>query len=315
AGRHDHRQRADRHRADGPEPGAAVRRPRRREVPRRRGPPDRRPARTEARMNATDQAVAGSRVVAAAAPRIRSRIATVSIAAFAVALSSIVLAPLVGSTRINLAHALDWSIPWAANVDAQIFFVALLPPVLPAALVGAALASSGVVFQALLRNPLATPFTLGVSPGAALAAMLATPVGGAVTALAWAAVPAASFLGALAAVAVVYFMAAARHRGFFTGRLVLTGVTRNSFLSALILLVQYFADMTQTMQTLRWLLGDLDVAGYRPLVAALPMLAIAYVVFLVLAPSLNLLSLGTDLAAARGVDVVRVERVAFLTAS
>ena len=114
---------------------------------------------------------------------------------------------------------------------------------------------------------------------------------------------------------VVYLLAAGRHRGFSTGVLLLAGVTLNSFLSALILLVQYFADMTQTMQTLRWLLGDLDVAGYRPLVAALPMLAIAYVVFLVLAPSLNLLSLGSDLAAARGVDVLRVERVAFLTAS
>jgi ABC-type Fe3+-siderophore transport system permease subunit len=160
-----------------------------------------------------------------------------------------------------------------------------------------------VIFQALLRNPLATPFTLGVSAGAALGAMLAITVGGAVTALAWAAVPAASFLGALAAVAVVYFMAAARHRGFSTGVLLLAGVTLNSFLSALILLVQYFSDMTQTMQTLRWLLGDLDVASYRP------------IVFAALAPSLNLLSLGDDFAAARGVPVVRIERIAFLTAS
>ena len=211
--------------------------------------------------------------------------------------------------RVRLA------VPWATNVDAQIFFVARLPRVLAAALVGSALAASGVILQALLRNPLATPFTLGVSAGAALGAMLVLVLGGAMASLSWASVPAASFVGALAAVGVVYLLAAGRHRGFSTGVLLLAGVTLNSFLSALILLVQYFADMTQTMQTLRWLLGDLDVAGYRPLVAALPMLAIAYVVFLVLAPSLNLLSLGTDLAAARGVDVVRVERVAFLTAS
>ena len=90
-------------------------------------------------MNGTGQAVAGSRVMAAAAPRIRAASRRVSIAAFAVAAASIVLAPLVGSTRINLARALDWSIPWAANVDAQIFFVARLPRVLAAALVGAAL--------------------------------------------------------------------------------------------------------------------------------------------------------------------------------
>ena len=67
----------------------------------------------------------------------------------------------------------DSSIPFADNLDAQIFFVARLPRVLAGAMVGSALAASGVVFQALLRNPLATPFTLGVSAGAALGAMLA----------------------------------------------------------------------------------------------------------------------------------------------
>jgi len=266
-------------------------------------------------VNATGQAVAGSRAVAAAAPRIRSRIATVSIAAFAVAAASIVLAPLVGSTRINLAHALDWSIPWAANVDAQIFFVARLPRVLAAALVGAALASSGVVFQALLRNPLATPFTLGISAGAALGAMLVLTFGGALTAAAWATVPLASFLGAVGAVMVVYLLAAARHRGFSTTVLLLAGVTLNSLLSALILLVQYFADMTSVVQTLRWLLGDLDVASYTPLVVALPMLAVSVATFVVLGPRLNLLSVGSDAAAMRGVDVVRTQRLAFLSAS
>jgi iron complex transport system permease protein len=266
-------------------------------------------------VNTGGQAVVESRVATSPAPRVRSRIATVSGAAFLLTLASIVLAPLAGSTRINLVHALDWSQPWASNVDAQIFFVARLPRVLAAAIVGAALASSGVIFQALLRNPLATPFTLGVSAGAALGAMLAITVGGTVAALSWAAVPAASFLGALAAVGVVYAMAAARHRGFSTGVLLLAGVTLNSFLSALILLVQYFSDMTQTLQTLRWLLGDLDIAGYRPLIVALPMLLLAFVVFAALAPSLNLISLGDDMAASRGVPVVRTERIAFFSAS
>ena len=160
-------------------------------------------------------------------------------------------------------------------MDAQIFFVARLPRVLAATLVGGALASAGVVFQALLRNPLATPFTLGISSGAALGAMLVLTVGGAFAATTWAAVPAASFAGALAAVSIVYTLAAARHRGFSTSVLLLAGVTLNSFFSALILLVQYFADMTSVVQTLRWLLGDLDVASYTPLVVALPMLAVA----------------------------------------
>ena len=85
--------------------------------------------------------------------------------------------------------------PFDSNVDAQIFFVARLPRVLAGALVGAMLASAGVVFQGLLRNPLATPFTLGVSAGAALGAMLAITFG---ASLAWVGLPLAplaSFTG------------------------------------------------------------------------------------------------------------------------
>jgi iron complex transport system permease protein len=246
---------------------------------------------------------------------IRSRVIAVSIGAFAVAIASCVLAPLCGSTSISLTRAFDWSQPWATNVDAQVFFIARLPRVLAAALVGSALASAGVVFQALLRNPLATPFTLGISAGAALGAMLVLTFGGALTAAAWATVPLASFLGAVGAVAVVYLLAAARHRGFSTTVLLLAGVTLNSLLSALILLVQYFADMTRAMQTLRWLLGDLDVASYQPLLAALPMLVVACGIFLWLPRALNVLALGDDHAASRGVDVLRVQRLAFFSAS
>ena len=143
-------------------------------------------------------------------------IISVSVWAFVVAIASCVIAPLFGSTSISLTRAFDWSQPWAANVDAQVFFIARLPRVLAAALVGSALASAGVVFQALLRNPLATPFTLGISAGAALGAMLVLTFGGALASAAWATVPLASFVGAAGAVVVVYLLAAARHRGFST---------------------------------------------------------------------------------------------------
>jgi iron complex transport system permease protein len=80
-------------------------------------------------------------------------------------------APFTGSTSIHFRRVFDRSLPFADNFDAQIFFVARLPRVLAGAMVGSSLAASGVVFQALLRNPLATPFTLGVSAGAALGAL------------------------------------------------------------------------------------------------------------------------------------------------
>ena len=246
---------------------------------------------------------------------VRVRVLVVSLVAVAATLGSCLLAPLVGSTSINLARALDMSQPWATNVDAQIFFIARLPRVLASALVGAALAAAGVVFQALLRNPLATPFTLGISAGAALGAMLVLTFGGVFAAAAWATVPLASFLGAAGAVFVVYLLTVARHRGFSTHVLLLAGVTLNSLFSALILMVQYFADMTRAVQTMRWLLGDLDIASYAPILAALPLLVLAFGIFLWLPRALNLLALGEDQAASRGVDVLRTQRLAFVSAS
>ena len=233
----------------------------------------------------------------------------------AAAVAALLLAPVVGSTPISLTRAFDRSIPWADNVDAQIFFVARLPRVLAAGLVGGALAASGVVLQALLRNPLATPFTLGVSAGAALGAMLAIAAGLDLGTLGVSSVPLASFAGSMVATALVYALARSQSRGLSTNVLLLAGVTLNSFFSALILFVQYLADFTQTFRTVRWLMGDLDVGGYAPIVAALPLIVAALASFAVLSRALNLLSLGSDAAAARGIDVVRAERLAFLSAS
>jgi iron complex transport system permease protein len=227
----------------------------------------------------------------------------------------ILLAPTIGSTSISLGRAFDRSVPWADNTDAQIFFVARLPRVLAAALVGATLAASGVVLQALLRNPLATPFTLGVSAGAALGAMLALATGLDVGVLGVTSVPLASFTGSLVATGIVYSLARSQRRGLSTNVLLLAGVTLNSFFSALILFVQFVADFTQAFRTLRWLMGDLDVGSYAPIVAVVPLIAVALGAFAALARPLNLLSVGSDAAAARGVDVARAERLAFFSAS
>jgi len=231
------------------------------------------------------------------------------------AAGAILLSPLIGSTHISLRRAFDRSVPFGENVDAQIFFIARLPRTLAGALVGSMLASAGVVFQGLLRNPLATPFTLGVSAGAALGAMLAITFS---WSFAWAGVSAAaaaSFIGSLAAVGIVYALARARHRGLSTNVLLLAGVTMNAFFSALILFVQYFADFSQTFRILRWLMGDLDISSYQPLLTALPLVVISLAAFAWLARPLNLLSLGGESASTRGLNVVGAQRAAFLSAS
>jgi iron complex transport system permease protein len=231
------------------------------------------------------------------------------------AVGAIVLTPLVGSTPIALRRVFDPAIPFAENVDAQIFFIARLPRTLAGALVGAMLATAGVVFQGLLRNPLATPFTLGVSAGAALGAMLAITFGWSFAWLGVPAAPAASFVGSIAAVGVVYALARARHQGLSTNVLLLAGVTMNAFFSALILFVQYFADFAETYQILRWLMGDLDVSSYQPILTALPLAIVSLIVFSWLARPLNLLSLGPEGAETRGLNVVGAQRAAFFSAS
>jgi ABC-type Fe3+-siderophore transport system permease subunit len=228
---------------------------------------------------------------------------------------TLVIAPLVGPTSIDLPRAFDFSIPFTDNVDAQIFFVARLPRTLAGACVGALFASAGVVFQGLLRNPLATPFTLGVSTGAALGAVLAITFNWSVSLIGISAVPVAAFVGSLVAVGIVYALAQARHRGLSTTVLLLAGVTMNAFFSAMILFVQYFASFADTYRTLRWLMGDLDVSSYQPILAALPTTIVAFAVFGWLARPLNLLSLGADSAESRGLDVTRAQRAAFFSAS
>ncbi|HXH07356.1 MAG TPA: iron ABC transporter permease [Vicinamibacterales bacterium] len=248
-------------------------------------------------------------------PVTRGRLLTTVVLFGAPALAVLAAAPLVGSVPIDLARAFDRSLPAPENVDAQILFVARLPRVAAGALVGAALAAAGVVFQALLRNPLATPYTLGVSAGAALGAMLAIAGEWSFAAAGLPAVPLASLAGAFGAVAIVYALSRARREGLSTGVLLLAGVTLNAFFSALILFVQYLADFAETFRALRWLLGDLDVASYGPLLAALPLMALAGAVFAWLARALNALSLGAEAAAARGVDVARAQRLAFFSGS
>jgi iron complex transport system permease protein len=230
----------------------------------------------------------------------------------AAAASAVVAAPFIGPTPLTLSKVFSTTMPFAENVDAQIFFLARLPRSLAAAIVGGTLAAAGVVFQGLLQNPLATPYTLGVSAGASLGAMIAITFG---AALPVGGVAGASLAGATAAVLVVYALARARHRGLSTTVLLLSGVTLNAFFSALILFVQYVSNFAETYRALRWLMGDLDVGGYGPIVGALPFVMLAFVAFAWLARPLNLLSLGEEAAGTRGLDTHRAQRVAFFSGS
>jgi ABC-type Fe3+-siderophore transport system permease subunit len=246
---------------------------------------------------------------------LRQRLAWTLVGFGTLAAAACLLAPLVGSTSISLTRVFDRSIPYADNIDAQIFFIARFPRVLAAALVGSSLAVAGVVFQALLRNPLASPDTLGVSAGASLGAMLAITFGSDFSALGISTVTLASFAGSMGALLIVFGLSSARRRGTSTMVLLLGGVTVTALLSAVISFVQFLADFTATFRNVRWLMGSLDVASYAPLVAALVPMAVAWAGFATLPRVLDLISVGTESAAARGVNVERTERIALFSAS
>jgi iron complex transport system permease protein len=185
--------------------------------------------------------------------------------------------------------------------------------VLLAAVVGAALAVSGVLFQALLRNPLADPYILGVSGGAALGGIAMLSLGGALG-LGYGAVPPAAFAGALATTVLLYAIAAVRGRLSPT-HLLLTGVVFNAFASAAIVFLASLAGLEESGDIYVWLIGSLsairaDVVGWVACFLALGLLTA-----LPLARGLNLMALGEEGAAQLGVDVERVKRVLLLSTS
>jgi len=197
--------------------------------------------------------------------------------------------------------------------DAEILFYARLPRVLLALMAGGALAVTGALFQALLRDALAEPYTLGVSSGASLGAVIAISAG-------WreiAGLPAiwvAALAGAAAVLAVVLGVATeGRRMSSFT--LLLSGVTINSICLASILFLQYFADFGQSFAIVRWLLGGIDAVEYSTLawLAAVVLPFAAYVTWK--SRDWNLLAVGEEWAAARGVSTQKLMLTGYLAGS
>jgi iron complex transport system permease protein len=195
-------------------------------------------------------------------------------------------------------------LPYEQNVDAVIFLTTRLPRVLFGALVGFGLAIAGATFQALLRNDLATPYTLGLSGGASLGALLAMQVGQSFLPAALL-VPAGAFFGAVLVVLFIGLLASQSGRAFSTNTLLLAGVTLNLLFSAFILFLQYISDPFQTFKMIRWMMGGLDVADLRiPLYLSLPILFLGGFICL-MGRTLDLLSLGEETALHLGVEIVR----------
>lgn len=202
----------------------------------------------------------------------------------------------------------------AEGMDREILLSLRLPRVLCAFVAGAMLSLSGMSFQALFRNPLATPFTLGVSSGAALGAAVFIKLGIAFTLLGISGTSLAAFGGALLAVLLVYGLTRLKG-GFTTPTLLLAGIAISFFFSSLILLIQYFSGFEQSFRIVRWMMGSLTTADYAKLVNLLPFLAFGGALLALLNREMNLLMVGEDIAISRGVSVGLVKKLIFLAAS
>jgi iron complex transport system permease protein len=235
----------------------------------------------------------------------------------------IVLAALLGLTILAAALLGSEKLPFSDTVCAifsgsscglttqqsAILFDIRLPRVFLGVAVGAALAVAGASYQALLRNPLAEPYLLGVSNGAAIGTMFALVF---LTGLAFSR-PLLAFGGAMAATLAVYGIARGR-AGMSVERLALAGVIVTTFLSSAIVLVTSLLDATRLRTFTFWLLGDLSAGSKDSLYVTLPTVIVGTAMLAMMARALNLLQLGERDAFDFGVEVQRTRLLVFLAA-
>lgn len=223
-----------------------------------------------------------------------------------------------GTTGVGWSANWEMAMREAPNAPSGAFLGNLaqlpLPRLALGTIAGAALAMAGAMFQALFRNPLASPYTLGISSGASLGAAVAILITGGGL---WHGLPIvsmAAFAGAIACVLVVYAVAH-MSRGASIATLLLTGITIGFLCSAVIVLVMYLANQYDLGAILRWMMGSLEVVGMDPVYEALVMFVLAGGVAAWLHRDLDLLMMGEVVAASRGVSVRQSRRWAYFAAS
>ena len=232
----------------------------------------------------------------------------------AIAISSMVYADLSGGVA-----SLTWAGPgdlyrWMTgdSLEATIFFRLRLPRILGAAFVGAGLAAAGCAFQATLRNPLAEPFTLGVSSGAALAAVVAIRFGLDQSIAGIGGVGICALLGALTTVYMVWRIASVGDR-LPASTLLLAGITVAMFCGALTMVVQYSANIGEVYRMMRWMMGGLAGVLWQPLYSTGPVIVIGVLVLCWQARDFNALAAGADAAASLGTSPKKTITIAFAT--
>lgn len=222
---------------------------------------------------------------------------------------------LIGTEEVSLKAVFDGiSSQQVTSPDYEIFVKIRLPRIILAALVGAALASSGVIFQALLRNPLADPYILGISSGAGLGAIIAVVSGLYWTLLGRSPIAVFAFVGALGTVWLVWFIGRLTGKFHLAG-LLLAGVVVNAFFSAIIMFLTSVVKAHQVYATVFWLMGNMTEEDFLTLWMGLGCVTGGVVALFYISPQLNALSIGSDDARSMGINTARIQTIAFAIAA
>jgi len=212
------------------------------------------------------------------------------------------------------AVPLDVKELFSGNMESFIFWHIRFPRALAGFLVGAILSLAGLLFQNLFRNDLATPYTLGVSSGAALGAVLAMRLGLGAPLAGLNSVSCGGIVGAIASLGVLFALARL-FRTPSTYVLLMCGVAVNLFFSALTLFVQYLLDFSGTFSMLRWLLGSIYVTGYGNVLLLACLLAVLALLVALFKNELLIISAGEQFAAVKGIALAPFRNFILLTVS
>ncbi|MGD9817699.1 MAG: FecCD family ABC transporter permease [Desulfomonilaceae bacterium] len=218
-----------------------------------------------------------------------------------------------GTTQIDFLAILnlDRSDPETVR-SISILFSYRLPRVLLAAIAGAGLACSGVVFQGVLRNPLADPYIIGIAAGGALGAVISISV----LKLNWIlATTFASFVGSLIAVMTVYGMTFLRKTTSYMNTVILAGIIVGALMNALMLLIMSMTNSSEIQRILFWIMGDFSLADYQKIFLSAPIVISGFICIYLNASRLNILVLQEESALGLGVDVKKIRFLLITTAS
>ncbi len=215
----------------------------------------------------------------------------------------------IGTHQINI-----YNIFTDDTIDKYIFFNTRMPRVISGFFAGGILAVSGLVFQSIFKNPIATPFTLGVAGGASLGAAIYILFAQSVSIISVFGQTTAAMAGALVTIFIVYSFA------FIKGRLnnitlLLAGVAVNFFTSSLIMFIQYFADIEKSYNITRYLTGSLATVSLNNTLFLIPLSLVAFIIIYSYHKELDVIAMGEYIAKSRGVNITSSITILYFTVS